>query len=693
MSPRTAKSKKINWRTQPVKLSTAIGILALFSLSVGIYLIAGVKNALTPVVLMSQPPNSPAAGIYVPQIKPENQLKMKAFLSPDDFKSYLDDGKRAFGDGIYETQILALSNTVGTTNNTDAAKTATQKSAARNQKDNQTIDADDGAKYMSLGKTPNGGDIFNVLGKNIFFSPENQYYSATSREAGQTLIFEAGDSPSLAQIGLLPSSGSQVIGSDVLAVISGNSLFIYDVSNPFISSLLWKARVSDDSQIISLKITDSKLYLALKTKIDAANPCPIKPLAIGDKPLIIECGAILHSETPILADSIYSAVEIEIKSPGALRHLSFIGAQDNSALLIVDDAIYAAWGQGSDYVSFFVGFLAAKCRGLLPNYILGKAQELPNCGISLAAKELELRSLLSNWFLSLSSQEQIRVAGQISERLNDYLRDHYCDFEQADIAIADLATFKFAYQNQVAGRLVSPEFLDPSGNSLRVVAVSGSGATKKMTWLITGKIDDQNQEKVVASVYILDSKMEITSARQNLDLPSGVCALRYTQNAALAATCCQSDPIYAIGLGNDSTGALGKLDIATFPSYLYPFTDGLALVVSKNNRKIKLTLFDATIPAKVEKISEYDLNDYWADFDASYPAFANDDENKLFFLPSLRGGYLFSRQDGKIELKKTVGDVFTSRAVFDNGYLYIAGDNGIEIFTGPDWAKIKSVKF
>jgi len=48
------------------------------------------------------------------------------------------------------------------------------------------------------------------------------------------------------------------------------------------------------------------------------------------------------------------------------------------------------------------------------------------------------------------------------------------------------------------------------------------------------------------------------------------------------------------------------------------------------------------LAAKPEKKSEYSLNDYWADFDSNYKAFAADDENKLFLCRRARAVIFFS---------------------------------------------------
>jgi uncharacterized secreted protein with C-terminal beta-propeller domain len=128
-------------------------------------------------------------------------------------------------------------------------------------------------------------------------------------------------------------------------------------------------------------------------------------------------------------------------------------------------------------------------------------------------------------------------------------------------------------------------------------------------------------------------------------------------------------------------------------AYFYPLNEISAIAVYPNARKIKVALFDSSLPGRIEKIHEYALNDYWADFEANIAAFAHDPENKRLFLPAARGGSILSYAGGEIALAGSAGEIAPVRAFFEKGDLYIAGDAGIEVFGGADFEKINSVEF
>ena len=151
MSPRISKIKKSEWHKQSVDIRLAIGFLTTFAFLIGIYLIANFRAASLPITIF----DNSNFGTAVSDDKPagaDNKPRLKFFLSPDDFKSYLDDGNRAFIGGIYEEQAFAAANN-SVLVPTAGAKTAAAKTPTKNQKiDNEVIAAADGLRYMSLGK-------------------------------------------------------------------------------------------------------------------------------------------------------------------------------------------------------------------------------------------------------------------------------------------------------------------------------------------------------------------------------------------------------------------------------------------------------------------------------------------------------------------------------------------------------------
>jgi len=163
-----------------------------------------------------------------------------------------------------------------------------------------------------------------------------------------------------------------LLNQNVVLVFSGNFLVAYNSQAVFGPQEIWRYRINDNSQIINSKFIGNKFYLAVKSTINDANPCPLKPLSIGDNAYLVKCADIYHSPHPILADSIISLFQITPDSGKIENTLSFVVPASKTALNFTDDGIYAIWEESGNYIAFFADFLNEKCKSLIPNYILEK---------------------------------------------------------------------------------------------------------------------------------------------------------------------------------------------------------------------------------------------------------------------------------------------------------------------------------
>lgn len=687
--PRPAQKRKRKVHREPVNLRLAVLILAFFSFGVVCYLLASYRQ---PSIFLQVIGGVPGASITAEREGAAAEPGgLEKFSSQDDFKSYLDSGCRATAAGPFEAEKAALAAKEEEPAKVKPAGKISAPAVAG-------IAPEDAKKFFSLGETSakSAGDIIRLDGEKLYFSPQNQFYwpefAAASRPAGETKIFETRPAGGMKQVGAIPQDGNFLVLDGSLAVFLNNSLAVYDLSFADSPLEIWQGRLNGNSRIIASEFVAGKLYMAVETEIDPANPCPIKPLVIGENPVSVECASIYRPAAPVPADSVFTIFEMNPRSGAVARDFSVAVPRDGFSTILEDGAAWIAWNEERDPVEFFADFLSAKCRGLLPNYIVEKTRSTAACEISRAGKEFETRRVLAGWFDSLAQGEKERIAGEVSLRLADYLRDQTKDFERTGIAKINLKTFAPEAQTAVAGRL--PEGgLAPVAGGLRAVTVSGFGAAQKMEWLVSGNIAGQENEKAQNNLYLLDKNLKTVAEAKNLDIPAGVCALRFSGNAAYARVCRAGEPLYALSFNPQAAGLAGKFSLPAEDAYFYPLNEISAIAVYPNARKIKVALFDSSLPGRIEKIHEYALNDYWADFEANIAAFAHDPENKRLFLPAARGGSILSYAGGEIALAGSAGEIAPVRAFFEKGDLYIAGDAGIEVFGGADFEKINSVEF
>jgi len=700
MAVRSVKRKHSELYRQHLDLRLALGILSVFALLVSIYLIASCSRLVSSlaVSIESTAAVSTRGQDATAVISDSNVIK---FVSQDDFKSFIDDGKRLYGDGLFEAQ--SLSPLIEAAKQVVAApKSPAVAAGAKAQVASVKLDPETMKKYFSLlgAIDPGIPNIAQMGAAKIYFSSENQYYpgafSADSNAdafPGQTKVITALPAESLAQSETIPADGNVLLAEDSLMVFLGNSLVAYNSDSVFGRQEIWRARVNDGSKILTSRLMGGNLYLAVETAIDMANPCPIKPLTAGEEVSLVKCSDVYHPKTAMLADSIITVFRMSPATGKVDNSASFVVQSSNAAVEFSETGIYAAWGQGGDYVSFFSGFLNEKCKSLIPNYILEKAVKLGNYNISLLAKELELRSMMMNWLATLSDDEQARITGEISSRMVDYLEGNYQSFEQTRVARMDLESFKFVDSAEVSGLISDPTFVDFANGYLRIMTVSGRGSLQKMEWLVTGQTEGVQLDRAANNVNIFDANLKSAGSASNLNIPQSVCAVRFAEDIAYVSAC-DGDTLHLVNLSlAEDIGLAGEIGTGSNDFYIYPLKDRQLLVVSKNKRNIGLSLYDNNLAAKPEKRSEYQLSDYWADLDGNYRAFAADDANKIFFLPVGRGGYVFFYNNGLIELQKEVGDFMASRVFLKDGSLYILSESGVQIFGAPEWSKAGELEF
>ena len=195
-------------------------------------------------------------------------------------------------------------------------------------------------------------------------------------------------------------------------------------------------------------------------------------------------------------------------------------------------------------------------------------------------------------------------------------------------------------------------------------------------------------------VYVLDKDLKTIGSLQDLGLEERIYSARFIEDKGYLVTFRQTDPFFVLDLATPkSPGLEGQLKIPGYSSYLHPITKDKILGIGKEGDQIKISLFDVTDPKKPQEKAKYTLNEYWSDILNTHHAFLLDSKHTIFFLPGERGGYIFSYQNDKLELKKAVSDISASRALYINDYLYLLGDNKLKVLNEINWEKIKELEF
>jgi len=536
-------------------------------------------------------------------------------------------------------------------------------------------------------------DIVKSDGKEIYFSQSPYIYPIFWRQfeeriipppkTGETKIIAAFPPADLKIDSKIEERGDLLLIKDVLVIFSENKIFGYDISNPQSPKKKWEVKLEDNNYLVGARLYQNKIYLVSKTQIDTFHPCPIKPLSIEDIPLEIKCIDIYHPIVPIPVDVTYSAMILEPVSGKIEKTVSFIGSSEQSVIYMSKGAIYVTYSFYESIIKFFTNFLKEKGKDLVPSWLIEKLEKLESYEISDQAKYTEFTILLERYYNSLSNDERLRVENEMENRMSDYFKEHKRELEKTGIIKIGLEKFEISATGNIPGRPLNQFSLDEYNGSLRVATTVGEGF-----WGFGGQRESAND------VYILDENLKILGSVQDLGLTERIYSVRFIEDKGYLVTFRQTDPFYVLDLSDPENPELkGQLKIPGYSSYLHPITKDKILGIGKEGSNVKISLFNVSDPENPNEIAKYNLDEYWSDILNTHHAFLLDEKHQIFFLPGGRGGYIFSYQDNKLELKRAVSDISAKRAIYINDYLYIIGENKIVVLNELNWEKVNELEF
>ncbi|MEM7816679.1 MAG: beta-propeller domain-containing protein, partial [Candidatus Aenigmatarchaeota archaeon] len=449
----------------------------------------------------------------------------------------------------------------------------------------------------------------------------------------------------------------------------------YDISNPESPSQVWKIELN--SSLITSRLYGDKIYLVTRKEIDYYHPCPIVPLSINEKPLIISCSNIYHPTTYIPADTTYNIIILNPDAGEIEKSVSFIGTYGDSIVYMSENAIYVTYTQQTDAFTFYLNFLKEKCSDILPSHIINQIEKIDSYDISKEAKAVELEIIISKYskyLKSLEEDERRKFENELSNRMYDYEKERMRELTKTGIVKIDL-DMNIKASGSVPGKPLNQFSLDEYQGYLRVATTVGSG------------IESAND------VYILDEDLNLISSVQDLGLGERIYSVRFIQDKGYVVTFKQIDPFYILDLSDPSRPKMkGELKIPGYSSYLHPIAENRILGIGKEDWNVKISLFDVSSAENPKEVSKYILDETWSDILNTHHAFLLDEKHKIFFLPGGQGGYVFSYDNDKLDLKKAISEIIARRAVYIEDYLYIIGDNKIVVLDEISWERISEIE-
>lgn len=687
--------------TGQINFKLAVGLLAAFSAAVAGYLIYEIGATSDQAMFsFTNLVNGINSGQPLGDKVANETLKgIAKFADEQDFKNFLAEAALKSGGSGYGYGGGAMSaDAIAPTANTSLKEESTGAAAAARDDSAAAARASETNVQVAGIDEP---DLVKTDGKNIYYSPENQYYwsrggqivwdengvgsgkteSVPMAPAGETDVIGAFPPDKLAKLSAVPLSGDLLLSGGTLAVFSNNLIYGYSVADPKSPKEIWKIRLEDNNELVDSRLYNGRIYLVSKTRIDTYHPCPIKPLSAGGTAMIIQCGDIYHPEANFAVDSIYNAMIINPATGSVEKTLSFTGSAGSSLVYMSEAAIYVTWPYSGDYTQFFYDFLVQKGADLVPDYVIGKIAKLAGYDISQQAKLMEIQTVIQNYRSSLNDDERLKFDNETQNRMVDFAKANRRNLERTGIVKIGLPDFSIAASGSVPGNPLNQFAFDEYKNHLRVAVTVDGG------WGVLGSMGESAND-----IYVLDSALNQSGAVQDLALGERIYAARFVKELGYLVTFKQTDPFFIIDLSDPRKPEVkGELKIPGFSSYLHPISGNLVLGIGQEDWKVKISLFDVSLASQPKEIAKYGLNEYWTEIQNNHHAFLLDSKNQLFFVPGSKGGYVFSYKNNALELKKAVSGITAKRAVYLDDFLYIIGDDKIVVLSEQNFEKVNEL--
>ncbi len=561
-------------------------------------------------------------------------------------------------------------------------------------------------------------DIVKTNGKEIYFSQESIFWTKTPSlevmdnfvapsltetpslevmdnfvapsysNVQKTKIINAFPPADLSSISEIDKNGTLLLNKNILVIFSGQEIFGYDVSNPKSPEKKWNIKLDENVFIADSRLYNDKIYLVTKTWINQSRPCLTQLLTINETPLEIKCLDIYHPVSLVPVDTTFVAMSLDPVAGKIEKNISFVGPSDSSVIYMSENGIYITYSYSENMSKFIFAFLKEN-QDIFPDWLNEKMEKLEKYDISLEAKFTEFQSIFEKYQASLNDDERMKIDNELSNRTSNYYKKHIRELEQTGIIKIGLNNFDISSAGNVPGYPLNQFALDEYKDYLRIATTIGENWRN---WGI-GMFGNISQESA-NDVYILDKNLKITGSVKDLGLKEKIYSVRFLEDKGYVVTFRQTDPFYVLDLSNPEKPELkGELKIPGYSSYLHPISNNTILGIGKEEQQIKLSLFDVVDPENPKEIDKYILDEYWSEALNNHHAFLIDKKHNIFFLPGSKGGYIFSYENNKLKLIKTISQISAKRALFINDYLYIIGDDKITVLNETDWEKVNELKF
>ncbi len=690
-------------RNKSIKTSTGTVVLIFIALAVGYGMHAYVAS-LSPAPAEQGTQDTTGTGASPHGSKKENnttrqktsEAGMRRFSSDEEFSQYFVNGKMGFLYGVglkgfhggaeIRSPIMSISSGI------PEAPTASLREETPTRVSQTNVQVP-GIDEPDVVKT-NGREIFYAA-RSFSYWPIETDMRLPSKEVIEPAvhIVKAFPPQQLAEEGRIQKrADALLVAGNILVAFDHEGVRGYDISQPSSPEEKWHFSYSTKrySRKQAARLKDGVLYLVVAEDLRSGypHPCPLMPLSVGERPLVIPCTDVYRPAFQVDVDAVYHFFAIDAATGKVIRTTSLVASDRwNSVVYVAPSAIYFTYRVPAKVVNVVEGMLE-EMGDAVPPEVLARVRRLESYDLSTAAKQVELGTILGNWMASLDEDEQTKLESDMVNAARRYAETHIEQFGATHIVKIRLSDFEIAAEGEVPGNLLNQFSLDEYEGNLRVATTIGGSRSQLLPpEALTSE----------SRVYVLDGSLRKIGEVGDLGISERIYAVRFVGPRGYVVTFRRIDPFYVIDLSSPRAPKLaGELKIPGFSSYLHPISRTRVLGIGKEGARVKVSLFDVANPTAPRELSTYVLDAYWSDIQRTHHAFLLDDQQKVFFLPAGGNGFLFSYQGDTLQLARAVSRIAAERALYLNSFFYIVGERKLVVLEkqqGGKWKEIASLSW
>jgi uncharacterized secreted protein with C-terminal beta-propeller domain len=489
-----------------------------------------------------------------------------------------------------------------------------------------------------------------------------------------TVVVDVSAAADPAVIDEVAASGRMLLGEERLLVLSGDTVYGYDVSDPNAPTAAWTHEVN--GRVAAARLVDDTAYLVVRQRADPEEPCPIVPLAGGPA---VDCGEIHRPTRSVDSPTVYTTVALRTADGEVSGTASVVGSGARAATYVSEDAVYLTYSRSRPRADLLVDYVLEERA--LDATARERLREVRSYDLTAAAYRTEVRATVRAYFSRVDDRERARAA--FREGFDAYLAERQRELVSTGVVRVGIgADPAVEAHGEVPGVPLNQFSMDASGERLRIATtVPGAGSAES-----------------VNDVYVLDGDLEIEGAATDMGQGQRVYAARFVGDTAYLVTFRQVDPFHVVDLSDpEDPEELGEVKLPGFSRYLHPLGEDRVLGVGREDGRAKAVVFDVSEPAEPRVVDAVRFDDRPSTVERTHHAFLQDRRHEVVFVPGSDGGHVFSydlEADGDAALgHEATVDVSgpAVRAMYVEDHLHVYGTDEVAVVDERGWERVTTL--